>query len=82
MTTPEAVLGDCADSYSAQGARITTGNCMGGATSINGGVYITEEPEWLAAEIMKLTDEEFFDKPTIEAAFCLEHGTSSTRTNF
>jgi hypothetical protein len=51
MTTDEAVLGDCANSYNSDGARITTGNCMGGATSINGGVYITEEPELLIAEI-------------------------------
>jgi hypothetical protein len=69
MTTDEAVLGDCADSYTSDGARKTTGNCMGVATSFNGGVYITEEPEWLIAEIVKLTEEEFFDKPTIESAF-------------
>jgi hypothetical protein len=69
MTTDEAVLGNCADTYSSEGARVTMGNCIGGATSINGGVYITEEPEWLIAEIMKLTDEDFFDKPAIESAF-------------
>lgn len=48
MTSIKALTDDCAESIrSTQGHTVTTGNCMGGATSVNHGIYVQEQPEWV-----------------------------------
>ena len=43
----EALHSRCAEVFRVEGVTIATGNCMGGATAINHGVFIQETPGWL-----------------------------------
>lgn len=48
MTSIKALTDDCAESIrSTPGHTLTTGNCMGGATSVNHGIFVQEQPEWV-----------------------------------
>jgi choline dehydrogenase-like flavoprotein len=42
----------CADSHSSRGVVATTGNCMGGATAINQGIYIEETVDWVLEQFL------------------------------
>jgi GMC oxidoreductase len=58
---------------------VATGSCMGGATSINQGIWILETPQWLIDNVNKVAPgEDFFDEATIDDAYkwVTEVGTS------
>ena len=66
MTTGDALRTDCADDFFSDGVVVSTGNCMGGGTSYNGGVYIEEQRNWIADQ---LDGYPFFDESEIDSAF-------------
>lgn len=59
----------CIEKYvSTDGMLIGTGNCFGGATMMNTGVWVEEHPEWILERIAELTDEPFFNASEIQEA--------------
>jgi len=61
----------CAETFfSTDGVVVTTGNCLGGATSINQGVWIEETAEWVINEM----GADFATTEEIEAAYSWARG--------
>jgi hypothetical protein len=61
----EALLNNpCIESFSSQGVVVATGNCMGGATSFNQGIFIEETPGWFEDQFA-----DFFSPEEINDAY-------------
>ena len=69
-TFPQAVRSDCVDSVLAESGHVLLGgNCLGGATTINGAVWTEETFDWIQETMVDMTGvDSFFDAPTIAAA--------------
>ena len=69
-TFPQAVRSDCVDTVLAEtGHVMIQGNCLGGATTINGAVWTEETFDWIQETMVDMTGvDSFFDEPTIAAA--------------
>ena len=68
-TLQDAVFGPCVETFSSGGVVAATGNCLGGATTYNQGIWILETPQWLRERIAEVSGEVFFDDDTIMEAF-------------
>ena len=65
----EGIFGPCTETFSSRGVVVAVGSCMGGATTINQGIWILETPQWLRDRVAEVTNgEDFFDESTIEDA--------------
>lgn len=64
-TVGDALRTDCAEDWFSEGIIVSTGNCMGGGSAYNGGVYIEEQKQWLNEQI----GSNFFDEIQISEAF-------------
>lgn len=64
FTQDEAFRDDCAETFSSDGIRIITGNCMGGASSINQGIYVQQTPNFFQVD-----GEPLFEEGDIHSAF-------------
>jgi hypothetical protein len=60
----KVVVDNCAESFNSNGVTATTGNCMGGATSVNQGIFIQQSADWLINRI-----DNFFSTEEITEAF-------------
>jgi choline dehydrogenase-like flavoprotein len=70
LTADEALLDECSERHIADGVVVATGNCMGGATAINQGIMIQEDPNYLIS-IMdpNSTNPGLFNFNEIDAAY-------------
>mmetsp|Transcript_17433 Transcript_17433/g.37653 ORF Transcript_17433/g.37653 Transcript_17433/m.37653 type:complete len:606 (+) Transcript_17433:110-1927(+) len=57
---------ECVESFSSKGVVVSTGNCMGGATSVNQGIFIEETNGWFEENF---NSDKFFDKGLIRDAY-------------
>lgn len=66
----DAVRSRCLHSFlSEQNVVIATGNCMGGGSSVGGGVYIEPDPDWIIQQVKAEGVQDFFGAGDIRSAY-------------
>ena len=69
-TFGESIRTDCGDTIVATSGHVMiTGNCLGGASTFNGGAWVEETPDWIRTTVLETGVASFFDTTAIADAY-------------